>query len=364
MATLRLESVTKRFDRVVAVSNLSFDVKDGEFLMILGPTGAGKTTTLRCIAGLEQPEEGQIYIDNESVNLLDPADRDVAFIFQTYALYPHMTVRDILAFPLKARRIPKEAMDIKIKEVAEILGIGHLLKRKPSFLSGGEMQRVAIGRAMVRSPKLFLMDEPLSNLDYKLRERMRVELKRLQNELEATVVYVTHDQVDAMAMADRLVVINIGELQQIGAPLEVYDRPANLFVAKFVGSPTINLVDCAFEQNDGTARLRATTGDFSLAIGDELAAKIREGKSQELIVGFRPEDVHLSRQPTEGGFESEVYVVESVGAENVVDLRLAGSIWKAVTPRTLTARMGDRVWANLDMSRVRVFDARTEKALN
>ncbi|MCL5959878.1 MAG: ABC transporter ATP-binding protein [Chloroflexi bacterium] len=364
MATLRLEDVTKRFEKVVAVNGLSFDVKDREFLMILGPTGAGKTTTLRCIAGLEQPEEGKIYVDDDVVNRLDPADRDVAFIFQTYALYPHMTVRDILAFPLKARHIPKDAMDTKIKEVTEILSIGHLLKRKPSFLSGGEMQRVAIGRAMVRTPKLFLMDEPLSNLDYKLRERMRVELKRLQNELKATVVYVTHDQTDAMAMADRIVVINHGELQQIGTPLEVYDRPANLFVARFVGSPTINLVDCVLEQNDGNARLRAKDGRLSLVIGDELSAMLRDAASQELIVGFRPEDVHVSQEPMEGAFESEVYVVESVGVENVVDLRLTGSIWKAVTPRTLSVRIGDRVWAKLDLSRVRVFDGSTEKALN
>jgi multiple sugar transport system ATP-binding protein len=237
MAHVQLNNITKRYENLTAINNLSLEVKDKEFVVFLGPSGCGKTTTLRSIAGLEHPEEGQILIDGKQVNNLSPADRDIAMVFQFYALYPHMTVFDNMAFPMRAVRTPKEEIDRRVRDVAKVLHVEHLLQRRPAKLSGGEMQRVAIGRAMVRRPKVFLMDEPLTNLDAKLRSEMRAELKRLQNDIGATTVYVTHDQLEAMSMGDRIAVMSQGVLQQMGSPGDVYDHPKNLFVAGFSEAP-------------------------------------------------------------------------------------------------------------------------------
>lgn len=246
MAEVRVENLVKRFEDVVAVNDISLEVKDGEFVVLLGPTGCGKTTTLRCIAGLETPDSGEIYIDGRPVTKLSPAERDIAFVFQTFALYPHMRVYDNIAFPLKAVKLPKEEIDKRVREVAEILRISHLLSRRPGKLSGGEMQRVALGRAMVRRPKVFLMDEPLTSLDAKLRAEMRAELKRLQTDQNATTIYVTHDQLEAMSMGDRIAVMDAGKILQIGTPMDVYNHPENLFVAGFIGTPEMNMIPCEF----------------------------------------------------------------------------------------------------------------------
>src|SRR4051812_2697440 len=244
MAHVELRSITKRYDHLTAVNNLSLEVKDREFVVFLGPSGCGKTTTLRSVAGLEHPEEGDILIDGRRVNHLSPADRDIAMVFQFYALYPHMSVYDNMAFPLRAVKMAKSELDQRVRDVAKVLHVEHLLQRRPGNLSGGEMQRVAIGRAMVRRPKVFLMDEPLTNLDAKLRSEMRAELKRLQNDIGATTVYVTHDQLEAMSMGDRIAVMSQGLLQQMGTPGDVYDHPKNLFVAGFIGSPAMNFLPC------------------------------------------------------------------------------------------------------------------------
>ena len=249
MSKVKVVNLVKKFDKTVAVDGISFDVKDGEFIVLLGPSGCGKTTTLRCIAGLETPDEGEIYIDDKLVNDLPPKDRDVAMVFQSYALYPHMTVYGNLAFPLKMRKLPKDEIDKKVKEVAKLLNIDHLLDRKPRQLSGGEMQRVALGRALVRTPRVFLMDEPLSNLDAKLRVYMRAELKKLQRDLKITTIYVTHDQAEAMAMADRIAVMNKGKILQYSEPHDVYEKPANLFVAGFIGSPPMNFIKASIVEN-------------------------------------------------------------------------------------------------------------------
>jgi multiple sugar transport system ATP-binding protein len=385
MADVELKNLTKRYDETVAVNDLSLDVKDREFVVFLGPSGCGKTTTLRSIAGLEHPEYGDIFIDGQRVNHLTPADRDIAFVFQFYALYPHMTVYDNLAFPLKAVRTPKATIEERIREVAAVLHIEPLLKRRPGKLSGGEMQRVAIGRAMVRRPKVFLMDEPLTNLDAKLRSEMRAELKRLQNDIGATTIYVTHDQLEAMSMGDRIAVMSHGVLQQMGSPADVYDRPRNLFVAGFIGSPAMNFVPCRLSPdgntlllNSGSAalpltdrtRTRLSALGSRLSVGEEPAfAESRELRAESsraergLVLGVRPEDIAVSRDELSEGMPTEVYVIEPLGSENIIDLRLSGHVLKARTAPTFTPRMGDALWARIDQDRMHLFDAATTEAL-
>ena len=323
MADVRVENLTKHFDEVVAVSNLSLAVRDKEFMVVLGPSGCGKTTTLRAIAGLEQPDEGSIYIDDTPVNDLPPADRDVAFVFQFYALYPHMTVFDNMAFPLKAVKTPKQEIGARVNEVAAVLQIENLLSRTPGKLSGGEMQRVALGRAMVRRPKVFLMDEPLTNLDAKLRTEMRAELKRLQKDLGATTIYVTHDQLEAMSMGDKIAVMRDGAAQQIGTPAEVYDHPASLFVAGFVGSPTMNLLDCTYVQEGGRSFLRAGASNFKMEIPASLGKIVQDtATGPQLILGIRAEDIFVREEAAGDTIQAEVYVVEPLGSENIVDFKV------------------------------------------
>jgi multiple sugar transport system ATP-binding protein len=385
MADVQLRNVTKRYDELVAVRDLSLEVKDREFVVFLGPSGCGKTTTLRSIAGLEHPEHGDIFIDGERVNALTPAERDIAFVFQFYALYPHMSVYDNLAFPLKAGRASKEVIDQRIREVAAVLHIEPLLKRRPGKLSGGEMQRVAIGRAMVRRPKVFLMDEPLTNLDAKLRGEMRAELKRLQNDIGATTIYVTHDQLEAMSMGDRIAVMNGGVLQQMGTPGEVYNHPKNLFVAGFIGSPAMNFVPCRVS-DDGAALLLGD-GSSVLCLTETTRRRLAESMTNDrrpttddgaprtahraLVLGVRPEDIHVSREELPEGMPAEVYVLEPLGSENIIDLRLTGGsaegfsviLMKSRTAPTFNPRMGDRLWARIDQERMHLFDVETTEAL-
>ncbi|MBN1348435.1 ABC transporter ATP-binding protein [candidate division KSB1 bacterium] len=349
MSEIELRSVTKRFGTVTAIDRLSLAVKDKEFLVLLGPTGAGKTTTLRTIAGLETPDAGDIRIDGQSVLLMSPAARDLAFIFQQYSLYPHYTVFDNLAFPLrsKLRRQSEDAIKQKVDATAEILHISHLLERHPDTLSGGEMQRVAIGRAIIRQPRAFLMDEPLSNLDAKLREELRAELKRLQFEVGATTLYVTHDQMEAMSMADRVGVLNEGHLIQLDHAEMIYNQPANTFVAALVGSPRINLLDVKFERG-------------TLSIGHENNA-IRPPEAilskfhdipRDAIFGIRPENIVIG---SEGDLKFEVYLVENFGVEDVVYLK-SGPVKLVITASSdLNVQLGESVACTFDPERIHLF---------
>jgi multiple sugar transport system ATP-binding protein len=361
MATVHVKNLVKKFDQNIAINNTTMEIADGMFMVFLGPSGCGKTTTLRCIAGLEIPDGGQILIDGEDVTKLPPSARDIAMVFQQYAIYPHMTVAENLAFPLKAVKTPRAVIEERVNEAARKLHIERLLNRKPGKLSGGEMQRVAIGRAIVRRPKVFLMDEPLSNLDAKLRTEMRAEIKRLQSDLNATTIYVTHDQLEAMSMADRIAIMYGGIVQQNGTPADVYDRPANLYVAGFIGSPAMNFVPCTLTPDRSHLILE---GGTSLAVQPEAKSRFSEvptGKA--LILGVRPEDISLRKDPQPDYEPVEVYVVEPLGAETIVDVRIAGHIFKVRTPPTFTAKIGETLAMRIDQSRAHLFDAESTLAL-
>ena len=377
MAEIKLEHITKRFGDVVAVDDVNLEIHDQEFVVFLGPSGCGKTTTLRAVAGLEQPDEGDIFIDGQRVNTLSPADRDIAFVFQFYALYPHLTVYDNIAFPLKAVKAPKFEIQERVKEVAAILQIQAMLDRKPSHLSGGEMQRVALGRAMVRSPKAFLMDEPMSNLDAKLRVDMRTELKRLQHKLGATTIFVTHDQVEAMSMADRIVIMHEGSLQQIGTPQEVYNQPQTVFVAQFMGSPSMNLINgtlrsqTALNPNSVEGRdpaLHLSYTDIWLKLSAEQTSRISQ--LDEFIFGVRPEHIIVSKEPMGHGFKASVHLVEALGSVNIIDIFLgenpeAGDLvlLRARTHPAFKPDVGESVWFDFDAKQVRLFDRQTEQVI-
>ncbi|MEM2790071.1 MAG: ABC transporter ATP-binding protein [Candidatus Bathyarchaeia archaeon] len=363
MAKVIIKNLVKRFGNVIAVKNLSLEVKDREFLVLLGPSGCGKTTTLRCIAGLEYPDEGEIYIGDKLVNDLPPKDRDIAMVFQSYALYPHMSVFDNIAFPLKIRKFPRDEIEKRVKEVAEMLRISHLLDRKPKQLSGGERQRVALGRAIVRKPQVFLMDEPLSNLDAKLRVYMRAELKKLQKELGVTTVYVTHDQVEAMTMADKIAIMNLGVLQQVGTAYEVYHHPSNIFVAGFIGSPPMNFIDCTLKEKDGLCML--DSGEFTLTLPDDLGKMVREkASSPEIVLGVRPEDIEVYRdRNVKGSIRGEVYVTEPMGNEIIIDVTVGDKIIKVRAPAEVNVDIGDEIWLAFKMDKIHVFDKKTEEAI-
>ena len=377
MAEIKLEHITKRFGDVVAVDDVSLEIHDQEFVVFVGPSGCGKTTTLRAIAGLEHPDEGDIFIDGNRVNTLSPADRDIAFVFQFYALYPHLTVYDNIAFPLKAVKAPKSEIQERVKEVAAILQIQAMLDRKPSHLSGGEMQRVALGRAMVRRPKAFLMDEPMSNLDAKLRVDMRTELKRLQHRLGATTIFVTHDQVEAMSMADRIVIMHQGSLQQIGTPQEVYNQPQTVFVAQFMGSPSMNLINgkvqaqTALNPNvigGGEPALHLNHTDVWIELSAEQISRI--GQSDEIIFGVRPEHIVISKEPMEQGCKASVHLVEALGSVNIIDIFLGENpetgdlvLLRARTHPAFKPDVGQSVWFDFDAKQVRLFDRQTEQVI-
>ena len=358
MASLDISNLSKFFGRFQALHDISLSIADGEFLIMLGPTGAGKTTTLRCVAGLEK-HDGSLNMDGKPMTTLTPAERDVAFVFQSYALYPRKTVLQNMAFPLEARRWTKQQIEARVKEIARMLAIDGLLNRRPAELSGGQQQRVALGRAMVRQPHLFLMDEPLTNLDFMLRVEMRAELKRLQTELAATFFYVTNDQVEAMSMADRIAVLNEGVLQQVDTPENVYNHPANLFVAGFVGSPRINLLDCRLD--DG-ARLLVGDGWQMNLSGDQLDHL--RGQTGALVLGVRPEDVELQTGMSGEGFlPSKVYVTEPLGDRTIVDMHLGAATVKVKAEPEFAASSGDALGLRFDPARVHVFDKETGEAV-
>jgi len=357
MAEIILENIVKRFDELIAVKDLNLDIKDREFLVLLGPSGCGKTTTLRCISGLEVPDEGKIILDGENVTKRRASQRDIAFVFQLYALYPILTVYENISFPLKAQKFDKKKIREEVSKVAEILQITHILNKKPKELSGGDMQRVALGRAMVRRPKAFLLDEPIGTLDAKFREEMRVELKRLHIDIGATTVYVTHDQVEAMSMGDRIAIMNAGVLQQVGTPFEVYSMPNNLFVANFIGSPGMNFIDCSPVKREGRLLLRLEQDDIFVSLNKKLQTLVEEAHgSSGLVLGVRPEDVAFKNTKTEEGLEVSVYVNEETGSYNIIDVNLGSQKVKVRTLPTLKPKIGDRAHIELDMDRVTIFD--------
>jgi multiple sugar transport system ATP-binding protein len=360
MATVTFDHVYKRYSAdVIAVNDLNLEIADGEFLVLVGPSGCGKTTALRCVAGLETISEGKLLIGDRVVNDVAPKDRDIAMVFQSYALYPHMSVYDNLAFGLKLRKTPKADIERRVKEAAGILGLDRFLDRKPKALSGGQRQRVALGRAIVREPAVFLMDEPLSNLDAKLRVQTRAEIARLHQRLGTTTVYVTHDQVEAMTMGDRIAVMRDGLLQQVGTPQELYDRPRNVFVAGFIGSPAMNFATTRTEGEQlmlGNARL-----DLSGAAAQ--AAKSKPAGS-ELLIGFRPE--HLDVADGRGDtvrIPARVDVVEYLGNEELIHAQAEGNEVVALIPSDRRVKPGDQVDLTVPVDKLHVFDPETEKSL-
>jgi multiple sugar transport system ATP-binding protein len=362
MAEILIQKLIKKFGDFTAVKDLDLTIRDGEFLTLLGPSGCGKTTTLRCLAGLERQSSGDIRIGNRVVNDLRPGDRDIAMVFQFYALYPHLTAYDNIAFPLRAQRASPAEVDERVRRAARILRIEYLLSRRPNKLGAGEQQRVALGRAMVRKPQVFLMDEPLTNLDAKLRGDMRVELKQLQHELNTTMVYVTHDQTEALSMAQRIAIMNAGVLQQVGTPLDVYNHPATLFVAGFIGTPPMNFVPCSLV-NNGTAMLKDESGLFSYTLTpvqrDKIASQAGKG---ELVFGVRSEDVQINTAPDADGLAVEVFVRQPLGDEIAYDLKLGEHILRAKSAPTLKLPVGQRVHVTMDPQRVHVFDAGSGQA--
>ncbi|HEY72910.1 MAG: glycerol-3-phosphate ABC transporter ATP-binding protein [Anaerolineaceae bacterium 4572_32.2] len=365
MASVTYEHVTKKFGDVVAVNDLDIQIPDKEFLVFVGPSGCGKTTSLRLLAGLEEITEGNIYIGDRLVNDVPPKDRDIAMVFQSYALYPHMSVYDNMAFSLKLRRTPKQEIQRRVQEAADILGIGNLLDRKPKQLSGGQRQRVAVGRAIVREPYVFLMDEPLSNLDAKLRVQARAEISKLHQRLETTFIYVTHDQVEAMTMGTRIAVMNDGLLQQIDTPQNLYDMPVNLFVAGFIGSPSMNFLEAQLMERDG--KLIVACEGFSLQVPEPKADVYRRHLGERVIFGIRPEDVHDPEYAppdiSKAMLEAKVDVTELMGNEVVVYLVTEhAQLLGRFDPRT-NARVGNTIQVALNMDRMHVFDKQTQAAI-
>ena len=367
MATVKLENITKRFGDLIALDDITLDVQDEEFFVLLGQTGAGKTTTLRCIAGLDTPEDGTIYLDGVSVNDKTPAERDVAFVFQSHILYPHLSVYENMAFPLHPRKLSSEEIDRRVRDIAGMLHIEHLLMRTPNQLSGGETQRVGLGRAMVRRPQVFLMDEPISNLDAKLRTEMRAEIRWRQRELGTTTFYVTHDQIEAMSMADRIAVLEAGRIQQLGTPSDIYNHPANLFVAGFIGNPSMNCIPCSISSTNGELHLKLTDGtgtDKTVTIQDTRIAKAVNEKlpDRDAIFGAHPEDVLVSHQSIPNAFQAEVYSIEPLGAETIVEVTLgtdaagARTILKACTAPNFVAEIGEQLYVSFVAERMYFFD--------
>jgi multiple sugar transport system ATP-binding protein len=369
MPEIKLKKVVKRFGKITALKEMNLDIKDGEFFVLVGPTGAGKTTTLRVVSGLEKIESGEIHLGGENAAELSPADRDVAFVYQSFSLYPQMTVRQNLEFPLKSplHKEMKEAVNKRVEFVAKLLHITPLLDRMPNALSGGEMQRVGIGRAIVRKPQVFLMDEPLSDLDAKLREELRVELRQIQQELKTTTLYVTHDQIEAMSMGDRVAVLNEGTVHQIGTPKEVYNNPADLFVAGFIGIPKINLFTCAVQvgAGGGAAVLSLESGGIKLPVGGAAAKKIqRLSKKDGLVLGVRPEAVKIHTAKGAGAFQADVLFLEHFGSMNIVNLKVGEKLFKSRTPATFRVEQNEKVGISFDEDKMIFFDAETGKAVN
>ena len=365
MASLSLKHINKTYPNgFEAVKDFNLEIEDKEFIIFVGPSGCGKSTTLRMVAGLEEITSGELKIGDRVVNDVEPKDRDIAMVFQNYALYPHMTVYDNMAFGLKLRKVPKDQIDKAVREAARILDLEKLLDRKPKALSGGQRQRVAMGRAIVRSPKVFLMDEPLSNLDAKLRGQMRVEISKLHQRLGTTIIYVTHDQTEAMTLGTRIVVMNAGVVQQVDTPQTLYDYPCNMFVAGFIGSPQMNFIDAVCKVEGDKVSL--VTGPHTIVLPPAKAKALKEGgyDGKTVVLGIRPEDVHDEQMFIEASpdtvIEAKIRVYEMLGAEVLLYFDYEGSSMTArVDPRT-TARSGDTVKFALDAEKIHVFDKETE----
>ncbi len=365
MSSVTFDHVYKRYGDVIAVNDLNLDIADKEFLVLVGPSGCGKTTALRCLAGLEEISEGAIKIGDQTVNNVAPKDRDIAMVFQSYALYPHMSVYDNMAFGLKLRKTPKSEIDRRVKEAAAVLGIESYLDRKPRQLSGGQRQRVAVGRAIVREPKVFLFDEPLSNLDAKLRVETRANISKLHQQLATTFIYVTHDQVEAMTMATRIAVISRGILQQVDTPQKLYDFPDNLFVAGFIGSPAMNFFPSTINSQDGKLIIDAKS--FSIQIPEDQKSKFEPYAGKNVVFGLRPEDIHNPEFAAPGivaqPVESKVDVVELMGNEIFVYLNNGEHNYVArVDPRS-HYHMGEKSNFVFNMANMHVFDSETEQAI-
>ena len=356
MATIRFNNIDKHFGKTQVLHGVDFDIADGEFVVLVGPSGCGKSTLLRMLAGLEEITAGEISIDGRVINDLDSKDRDIAMVFQSYALYPHMTVRDNMAFSLKLRKASASEIERHVDNAARILNLGQLLDRYPRELSGGQRQRVAMGRAIVRDPKVFLFDEPLSNLDAKLRVAMRAEIKSLHHRLKTTTVYVTHDQIEAMTMADRIVVLRDGHVEQIGTPLQLFDRPVNQFVAQFIGSPSMNLIAGVIK--------RTSAGDFVDSIGHLWPvtglAGAQDGRG--VALGIRPTDLRIGAST--GGVQGQVVVVEPTGAETEVVVEIGGQHLVAVHPGRIEARPNTMIHVDVNPSSGHVFDQASGARLN
>ncbi len=367
MASVLLKNIYKRYQGgVIAVSNFNLEIEDKEFLVLVGPSGCGKSTTLRMIAGLEEITEGELYIGDKLVNDVAPKDRDIAMVFQNYALYPHMTVFDNMAFGLKLRKTPKDEIKRRVEEAAKILDLTHLLDRKPKAMSGGQRQRVALGRAIVREPKVFLLDEPLSNLDAKLRAQMRTELSKIHHNLATTFIYVTHDQTEAMTMATRIVVMKDGFIQQVDTPQNLYLYPCNMFVAGFIGSPQMNFVDVELVDKAGELYIEFAGNSLKLP-ENKINDAVKEHVGKTVVLGIRPEHVHDEKRYLEEMSESvinaDVEVAELMGAETYLYLDVAGSKFTARVAPTTTAKADDKIVVTLDLEKIHLFDKETETTL-
>jgi multiple sugar transport system ATP-binding protein len=368
MASVTLKNVYKVYSgNVTAVSDFNLEIQDKEFVILVGPSGCGKSTTLRMIAGLEEISKGELYIGDKLSNDIAPKDRDIAMVFQNYALYPHMTVFDNMAFGLKLRKIPKDEIKRRVEEAARSLDISHLLDRKPKALSGGQRQRVALGRAIVRNPKVFLLDEPLSNLDAKLRAQMRTELSLIHKRLGTTFIYVTHDQTEAMTMGDRIVVMKDGFVQQVDSPQNLYEYPCNQFVAGFMGSPQMNFIEGKIVKTSSAYAFQF--GGYSIEIPQEKNKDdvLKDYAGKEVTLGIRPEHVHdeaaILAKATEGVVETDVEVTELMGAETYLYLTCDGCSLTARVDPSSTAKSGDRIKVAFDLSKIHLFDKETEKTI-
>ena len=363
MGQVVLKGINKFYDSVHAVKDVNLQIRDKEFVVLVGPSGCGKTTTLRMIAGLEAISSGDISIDGTVINELAPMDRDIAMVFQNYALYPHMSVFDNMAFGLKMRQFGRDEIEKRVREAADILGIGEMLNRKPRQLSGGQRQRVALGRAIVRHPRVFLFDEPLSNLDAKLRVQMRVELKKLHQRLGTTAIYVTHDQVEAMTLGDRVVVMKDGLVQQVGEPLELYNNPANKFVAGFIGSPSMNFASVTVTEANGS--LIVENAGLCIKLPDETARRLRGHIGREILLGVRPEDLSVASaaDSDRSCFDAVIEVIEQLGSEILLDMKVGGDVMVASVEPSVRVKVRDKLRIAMRSSRLHVFDANTEAAI-
>jgi len=367
MASLTIKGLTKRYGEIVAVEKLDLEVKDKEFIVLVGPSGCGKTTVLNSIAGLLEINEGEIWFGDELVTAPEhdifriPQKREVAMVFQDYAIYPHMTVFGNIAFPLEIRKVKKREIEARVKKAAQLLKIDNLLGRKPKALSGGQRQRIALGRAMVRGPRIFLLDEPFANLDAKLRVHARMELKKLQQELEVTAIFVTHDQVEAMTMGDRIAVMNDGSLEQIGTPVELYHNPRNTFVAKFIGSPPMNMLDGTLVEKNGDIAI--DLGFFVYGLSGRMKELTKKVKMLKVALGVRPEEIAIMKEGTKNSFEAKVVYMELVGKESNVHLEAAGNPFIAIRTSTQDLKVGSKVWVSFDEQKIHIFDQESGKVV-